>query len=500
VTDRVVGTRAPELIFALVNPIGTPLDEMRRELEGGLHAYGYQTEWVKLSALLADHAERLGVGPVPATPEHVRAGKFMAIGDSLCEEAGSSAAVALEAINWIRIKRSEAAAAIPSEEDQDPPELSRHAFILDSLKRPAEVKQLRQIYGDHLIVMSLQAGKQLREKTLREKISPYAVSMDATQLDAVIDDLVMRDLDDKTKRHGQNILKTFPMGDVFISVESNATKQVHRLLDLLFGNPDYPVPTNEEFGMHLAYLASTRSPELGLKVGAAILEKATVVSMGMNSHPTEQSISPAFDSSATDIRQLILDTLSRLREAHLTTNSGQALLGDPDQMVEELMNGPLKGSQIASLTEFQPTVHAEMAAILDATQSGKSISSKAVVYVTTFPCHGCAKHLLRLGVEVKYIEPYPKGRAQAMYGIDAVASFQPFTGIAPRRYQLLFTATEDRKDLWGARKSWSATEKREAEPNVDPMIDHSGVSLREQYALAQLVSAQSDPQSGGEQQ
>lgn len=490
-SDTEVRARGPELVFALVNPIGTPVDEVRRELDGGLHAYGYEAEWVKLSDLLADHADRLGVGQVPMTPEHVRAERFMEIGDRLCEEADSSAAVALEAVNKIRIRRSEAASLDPPGGVEDPPALYRHAFILDSLKRPAEVRQLRQIYGDHLIVLSLQAGKQVRERTLREKISPYAVSMDATELNTKIDQLVRRDLDDKSKPHGQNILKTFPMGDVFVSVENDATRQIHRLLDLLFGSPDYPVPNNEEFGMHMAYLASTRSPELGLKVGAAILHGETVISMGMNAHPTEPSNSPAFDSSLTDVRQLILDTLNQLGDSCLTESVRTALSENPDAVVDSLMTGRLKGSRIASLTEFQPTVHAEMAAILEVIKSGKSLEAGSVVYVTTFPCHGCTKHLLRLGLDVRYIEPYPKGRAQAMYGVDAVAAFQPFTGVAPRRYQLLFTATEDRKDIWGARKSWSATEKREAEPNVDPMIDHIGISFREQYALARLVSSQS---------
>ena len=478
-------TRGPELVFALISPIGTPTDELRRELEAGLHAYGYQTTWLKLSSLLADHAERLGVPRIPDTPEHVRAQTFMDLGDRLCEESSSAATVALEAINQIRFQRRQIADEAGIDHDVDPPSLDRHAWIVDSLKRPAEVTQLRQIYGDHVIVIAAQASKNTRETTLREKISPYVVSMDEAKLNNVIDSLVTRDLDDKSKPFGQNILKTFPMADVFVNVERDPTRQTHRLLDLLFGNPDYPVPSDEEFGMHLAYLTSTRSPELGLKVGAALLRGTTVVSLGMNAHPTRQDASPAFDSSATDIRQLVLDTLTHLGDVHLKPDDVQSLKQDPDRFVEDVVSTVLKGSQIVSLTEFQPTVHAEMAAILDAVKLGQSVVN-STVYVTTFPCHGCAKHLLRLGLSVRYIEPYPKGRAQAMYGRDVEDTFQPFTGIAPRRYQLLFTATSDRKDVWGARRSWSVAERRVAEPNVDPLVDHAGVSVREMYALSQL--------------
>lgn len=129
-----------------------------------------------------------------------------------------------------------------------------------------------------------------------------------------------------------------------------------------------------------------------------------------------------------------------------------------------------------------------MAALLDAVQHGKSIH-KATVYVTAYPCHNCTKHLLRLGLPCRYIEPYPRSRAQAMDGQNVTDSFQPFTGVAPRRYHLLFTTTEDRKSPEGVRKSWMDHEKKQANPNVDPLLDHSGITVREEFAVSQLPSA-----------
>ncbi|HET9873655.1 MAG TPA: hypothetical protein VFP89_13810 [Propionibacteriaceae bacterium] len=494
-TEPTIASRGPELVFALVSPIGTPIDSLRRDLEEGLHSYGYATEWLKLSGLLTDQAERLGLGPVPVVPEHQRAEKLMEAGDRLCEVSQSAAAVALEAVNEIRRKRDERALKSDVEAADGSLAVPRQAWILDSLKRPAEVMQLRLIYGDHLFVISAQAGRQLRENTLREKIAPYNVSLRDENLDDVVNRLVTRDLDEeKHGGYGQNILKTFPMADVFIDVDEaqpenpGVPQQVRRLLDLIFGNPNYPVPTDEEYGMQLAFLASTRSPELGLKVGAAVTRGTTVVSLGANAHPTKLGSSPAYDTSSADIRHLILDTLNRLMEPALGNEAVERLVKEPDLFVDELLRGPLKGSRIVSLTEFQPTVHAEMAAVLDAVSQGQSVAG-AIVYVTTYPCHGCAKHLLRLALPVKYIEPYPKGRAQAMYGGDVEDSFEPFTGVAPRRYHQLFTATEDRKDPWGVRRSWSAAEKLGAEPNVDPLLDHAGINVREQFALAQLAGS-----------
>ena len=41
------------------------------------------------------------------------------------------------------------------------------------------------------------------------------------------------------------------------------------------------------------------------------------------------------------------------------------------------------------------------------------------MYVTTFPCHNCAKHIIAAGLErVVYLEPYPKSRAKTLYDED----------------------------------------------------------------------------------
>ena len=375
----------PEMVFAIVTPIGTPDTRFRNELEGGLHAYGYTTEWIKLSQLLKDQAQKHGK-LVRSSPEHLRASDLMDVGDFLCEEARSAAAVALHGVNEIRKRRAEYKS--PDRPDFTGPVLAipRRAWILDSVKRPAEVKHLRRIYGDHLIVIGIQAGPTTRTNRINELIEPHAVSMGEAELHDIVSRLVSRDLDEAGKGvFGQNILKTFPMADVFIDVDGDVGHQVGRLLDLLFGNPDYPVPTDDEYGMHLAFVASTRSPELGLKVGAAIMRGSTVVSLGVNAHPTSGTDSPAYDRSAVDIRKLVLDTLRQLSTSELNEQAIQRLNEDADEYVRYLLQGPLAGAGINQLTEFQLTVHAEMAALLDAVQHGKSIDN-ATVYVTAYPC------------------------------------------------------------------------------------------------------------------
>ena len=113
------------------------------------------------------------------------------------------------------------------------------------------------------------------------------------------------------------------------------------------------------------------------------------------------------------------------------------------------------------------------------------------MYVTAYPCHGCAKHLVDLSLPVVYLEPYPKSRAATMDGRTVSRTFRAFTGVAPSRYQKLFAVTEDRKLPDGTRKSWTDTERRRAEPKVDSNVTISLINEREVTAIGRLP----DPES-----
>lgn len=257
---------------------------------------------------------------------------------------------------------------------------------------------------------------------------------------------------------------------------------MQRVLNRLFGSPEYDLPTLAEYGMHLAHVSRTRSPELGLKVGAAVVtDEYAVLSLGANSHPVPSG-TPAYDASMLDIHELVLDTLNRLSREALSDVAMTRLEEDGRRYVAELLGGVLRRARVRDLTEFQPTVHAEMNALLDALRRGVSLE-RATMYVTAYPCHNCAKHLLAIGLPVRYIEPYPKSRAQAMFGDTVTASFLPFTGIAPRRYEALFVDDADRKNPDGTRKPWGSDEKHTAQPRVDAKIDQRGIADREDAAI-----------------
>lgn len=417
----------PELVFALVVPVGTPKDRLVASLKSGLRQYGYQSEVIKLSSLLLDRDPDLASRTSGASEEK-RVEALMEAGDRFCEDATNDAALVLEAVLDIGARRRSDGEATR--------EHYKWAWIIDSLKRPGELDELRKIYGDHVVAIGCQASRQTRRRRMVDLIAPRSPSLPDEKIEAKIESLLSRDLDGAGPFR-QNIVNTFSLSDVFINCDESegCEREVQRLLDLLFGNPEAEKPTDMEFGMYLASGVAMRSPELGRQVGAAILQGGSITSVGVNSHPTEPSQAPHFDASKVDLSRLVLDTVQRLaRAGHLRQDATDSLDTKPDEFVALLLGGALRGSQLSSLTEFQVPVHAEMAALLEALSSGRQVRGQTI-YVTTYPCHGCARHLLRAGLDVVYLDPYPKSRAAAMYGRDGADRFRAFTGIAPSRYR-----------------------------------------------------------------
>jgi cytidine deaminase len=227
--------------------------------------------------------------------------------------------------------------------------------------------------------------------------------------------------------------------------------------------------------MHQAAAIALRSSDERRQVGAVIVERrprsrstikdATIVAAGMNEVPRRQGgqywheDSPDHrDQALRDDTQggnredrIKLDTLreiaERLKEEKWLSPKYQKR--DVVFLANELL-GLLRHSKFMDISEFMRQVHAEMASIVDAAMRGVAVQG-AEMYVTTFPCHGCAKHIIAAGItKVVYLEPYPKSRAERLHKeeiyLDPVdpnedtdkVIFVPFTGVAPRQYARLF--------------------------------------------------------------
>ena len=120
--------------------------------------------------------------------------------------------------------------------------------------------------------------------------------------------------------------------------------------------------------------------------------------------------------------------------------------GANKERLDEVQREVLR-TRLSDLTEFGRPVHAEMEALMHCVRVGVS-AVKGVMYVTTFPCHNCAKHIIAAGIKtVFFVEPYPKSRALHLHDDAAVfgkpdagkVAFVPFVGVAARRYFDLFS-------------------------------------------------------------
>ena len=131
-----------------------------------------------------------------------------------------------------------------------------------------------------------------------------------------------------------------------------------------------------------------------------------------------------------------------------------------DSKRKNALKDELRDGRIGDLLEFSRAVHAEMDAIIAAARKGSSTIG-AKLFVTTFPCHYCARGIVAAGIdEVQYVEPYPKSHALAQHAdsitVDAKERkpvkgrrkvlFRPFTGVAPRLYRRAFLKDRDLKD------------------------------------------------------
>ncbi len=122
------------------------------------------------------------------------------------------------------------------------------------------------------------------------------------------------------------------------------------------------------------------------------------------------------------------------------------------------LNAITANSKLKNLIEFSRSVHAEMHAIINAGQLAGRPIKDGKLFVTTYPCHACARHIVAAGVtEVYYIEPYRKSLATKLHS-DAITEDEsdhskvrilPYDGVAPARYMKLFRVPRDSRKLSG---------------------------------------------------
>lgn len=449
--------RGPELVIGLIGALGSPLEEVMTALERVLDRVGYKSTQIRLSDSFSELGDDLKIDT--RGDAGVQLTQKMDAGTKLRKLAGHGKPMAWLAVSRIRDARN------------GQPTLNRHAFIVRQLKHPDEVAELRAVYGDHFVAIGIYAPHEERIDRLARRFADESAGR-ADQHRARAMELIATDERESGTALGQNVRKTFPEADLFVTGAGSET-QPTRFVELFFGKP-VVTPRPDEVGMFHAHAAALRSAALGRQVGAAIMTRdGDVLATGCNEVPRAgggqyweddagdgRDFQLGHDESDRGKRHILSELLRVLADAgHLSEKA------DVDQLVGQLLSReeppPLPETSVANLTEFTRDVHAEGAALVTAARLGTAVRG-SILYATTFPCHNCAKHIVAAGVDrVVYREPYPKSYAREFYR-DSIevdgekakrVSFVPFIGVAPRRYLDWFAARK-RKEADGRVAKW----------------------------------------------
>lgn len=357
-------------------------------------------------------------------------------------------------------------------------EANKSVFILDSLKNPSEVELLRMVYGDSFWLLGNVCDPKVRKSRLQKKFN-----LKNDTYEEELKQFIARDEDDRNAKHGQHVSSTFEKADYFINTtkelsspdnvgdlkEWSPHEEIVRFIDLI--TLDHPMlrPTDSEHGMYSAYAARLGSACLSRQVGATLMnDKGEILSTGCNEVPraggglygqsnrpddTPETINEGrcyiFNRACKNTEEKIkiveeIDDIIIEKLKSLTTISDHEI-----KKISYMIKTDIQKSKVGDLIEFSRSVHAEMDALISAARKGTS-TDDCKLFVTTFPCHNCARHIVAAGIkEVQFIEPYLKSKALELH-CDSITQdpkeqktsgkvlFKPYEGAAPRLYRRSF--------------------------------------------------------------
>lgn len=492
----VIDNQTNELVFCVVGHVGSGTSKVAKDLKTLLTQpqLGYKCEIIKASELIKEKS------PLPDSLNKIEIVEHLQnAGDELRKEDFS--VVARLCISQIRKLRANFMGIEFKPSEPVIPDNNKRAYILDSVKHPQEIEILRKVYKSSFIAIGVVCEETIRSSRIKDKLD-----ISITQSEG----LMRRDAKDGVNKNGQRVSDAFHLSDFFLdNTESERVDgspnplwvindHLARLLSIIT-HERVIRPTLSETAMFHAHGASLKSACLSRQVGAALVDSnGEIISTGKNEVPRAGggSYSDGFLPESnlindercykkphfvgTDTPAVAYCSNDREKEMIVSEIVKEIVSGTKSPMDTEKLIEVLNGSRISGLIEFSRAIHAEMDAILSVLRQGKSIIGSRL-FVTTFPCHYCARHIVTAGIdEVQYIEPYPKSLAYKLHR-DSIALkpdtggllpsaggtkvvFKPFVGVAPKLYQRAFLKDRDLKDgkgyikigvpEWGA--SWAS--------------------------------------------
>lgn len=507
-TQEIKDSVTPEIIIALCGPIGSPLHETAEQISFSLKKYGYKTYDIRLSDLIRINSKYTSIN----IDESTKLKKFkslITVGDKLREIYGSDilAKLAIAKISAERKKNFGEFDDIVNESSKGEASKIKNqkiCHIIDSVKNASELELLKSIYGKMIFSIGVFSPLEARRENL-SKINRLSVED--------IAELINTDSGEEFD-HGQSVRDTFPKCDYFLRVDSGLAEpgnaeakaqilsKLERFFKLIFRSSVIS-PTEEENAMYAATSAARNSACLSRQVGAAVTSSSgELLSTGWNDVPRNGGGLYGKQS----IRLKVIDPDHRcyaLQNRNCSNDAEKRILAEVviDSLVQEkiipvkkreaAIQTIIKNSRLKDLIEFSRAVHAEMHAILGASRVAGERILGGKIFVTTYPCHSCARHIIASGIsEVYFIEPYRKSLALKLHSdamtesvieTDEKVKLIQFDGVAPTRFLELFES--------GSRKSKAGVLELATEGAAMPV---DSVSLKAIPKLEQVVIAEVD--------
>jgi len=479
--DILGGEASREIVFAVVGGAGSGTSFIAKTLQSILVEANIDAPVLKASKVILEWATRNRKPIPPAQPKTLQSVEILQdYGDEMRAGVGTGrpdhSAVALGLIIEIQRTRAEKV-GVPFELGKEVlPNGVPRAYILDSIRHQAEVHLLRQVYGDAFVLIGVVCDQSKREGRMHAKYADGGA--------ANAQKFMRRDNADDAKKHGQHVGDAFHLADFFVdntndretaasssNREWKANEDLSRLVKIVTGT-HLERPRLAETAMYHAFSTQMQSACLSRQVGAALVDKnGNIVATGANEVPKAGGgvYGESADPDPNDARCAYFENsdqrfcrntreqkkiVAELIETLEGMNLGREI--DKDVLAQELHR-----TRIGGLLEFSRAVHAEMDALLSAARKSVTLVGTRL-FVTTYPCHYCARHIVTAGVdEVQYIELYPKSQALLLHPDSITLEsrgwrppseggthvlFHPFTGVSPRLYRRAFFMIGDLKD------------------------------------------------------
>ena len=138
-----------EIVIGIIGPIGCNRSLIVETMSNLARHYSYKTTKVGISEIISEHC----LVTVPPDDQYLRVTSFMDAGNELRRKTKDNSILAkLAAVRISRIRVEKPG--------------SKNIYIIDSLKHPEEVEELRNIYGTGFYLFAVHSSQQSRDNYL----------------------------------------------------------------------------------------------------------------------------------------------------------------------------------------------------------------------------------------------------------------------------------------------------------------------------------------------